>query len=431
MKKERKKVLKILMDTMKQTGMMGMLVMLTTLTGSCSDEGTVLPEPPSTAAISLGADVGEATTVTRAVQTGLHTYTGTFRVTGYKYTDTDGLQDVMTDYSVKWEGTPSGGCWNYVDNTLDQGTKYWDFASRYYRFTAYVPQRPVPTYRYNVQSETVQQNGHNVVEVSFTGLSSLKIYNDSTTHQEICRTIASGDTVSMQDLPLASDLWHGTVENLWNETADTIETVRLNFRIPFSKVRVMFMRSGDSKLTARKATVTDVTFSPVITSSDQHAVATEGGIGITYPLDLSDTIVTTSTTISATSEGLTFDNLTRADDENESITVGILDEIGRPYPASPEYLLLPRIGEGTPFRLTATINGKEQTCIVPAEYMEWQPGYEYTYIFKILSGADDDDDDDDDTDVEFDVEEGTEGTIEAKMFDAWEGEFRRSHLRLR
>ena len=27
------------------------------------------------------------------------------------------------------------------------------------------------------------------------------------------------------------------------------------------------------------------------------------------------------------------------------------------------------------------------TTIVPAQYMEWRPGYEYTYIFKIIDGA--------------------------------------------
>ena len=33
--------------------------------------------------------------------------------------------------------------------------------------------------------------------------------------------------------------------------------------------------------------------------------------------------------------------------------------------------------------LTLLINGEEKTAVVPAAYMDWLPGYEYTYIFKI------------------------------------------------
>jgi len=29
------------------------------------------------------------------------------------------------------------------------------------------------------------------------------------------------------------------------------------------------------------------------------------------------------------------------------------------------------------------VNGDPKTTVVSAEYMDWKPGYEYTYIFKI------------------------------------------------
>jgi len=29
------------------------------------------------------------------------------------------------------------------------------------------------------------------------------------------------------------------------------------------------------------------------------------------------------------------------------------------------------------------VNGEPKTTVVPAEFMEWKPGYQYTYIFKV------------------------------------------------
>ena len=33
--------------------------------------------------------------------------------------------------------------------------------------------------------------------------------------------------------------------------------------------------------------------------------------------------------------------------------------------------------------ISATIDGKKSTATIPAEYMQWKAGYQYTYIFKI------------------------------------------------
>jgi hypothetical protein len=33
--------------------------------------------------------------------------------------------------------------------------------------------------------------------------------------------------------------------------------------------------------------------------------------------------------------------------------------------------------------MKVNVNGEEKTCAVPAHYMTWNPGYKYTYIFKI------------------------------------------------
>ena len=33
--------------------------------------------------------------------------------------------------------------------------------------------------------------------------------------------------------------------------------------------------------------------------------------------------------------------------------------------------------------MTVSVNGDPKTAVVPAQFMTWMPGYEYTYVFKI------------------------------------------------
>ena len=39
------------------------------------------------------------------------------------------------------------------------------------------------------------------------------------------------------------------------------------------------------------------------------------------------------------------------------------------------------------FVITAEINGKKATATVPAEFMQWKAGYQYTYIFNITEAG--------------------------------------------
>ena len=46
------------------------------------------------------------------------------------------------------------------------------------------------------------------------------------------------------------------------------------------------------------------------------------------------------------------------------------------------YYVLPAFDQGT-YTLSIKVNGEDRSAVVPAEYMTWSPGYQYTYIFKI------------------------------------------------
>jgi hypothetical protein len=46
------------------------------------------------------------------------------------------------------------------------------------------------------------------------------------------------------------------------------------------------------------------------------------------------------------------------------------------------YTVLPIAGQGA-FTLDVTVDGEPKSTVVPAQFMDWLPGYRYTYIFKV------------------------------------------------
>ena len=51
------------------------------------------------------------------------------------------------------------------------------------------------------------------------------------------------------------------------------------------------------------------------------------------------------------------------------------------------YYVLPAENQGSYTIEVAVMTEEIKTAVVPAEYMSWQPGYEYTYKFKITEGG--------------------------------------------
>ena len=46
----------------------------------------------------------------------------------------------------------------------------------------------------------------------------------------------------------------------------------------------------------------------------------------------------------------------------------------------------PAVDQGT-YTLSVKVNNEPRNVVVPAQYMNWQPGYEYTYIFKVTDAG--------------------------------------------
>ena len=46
------------------------------------------------------------------------------------------------------------------------------------------------------------------------------------------------------------------------------------------------------------------------------------------------------------------------------------------------YIVLPNNTQRS-YTLSVTVNGESKTAVMPEQYMQWLPGYSYTYVFKI------------------------------------------------
>ena len=363
---------------------------------SCSKDDDVPVVEHDSVPIAFAGDLKTEETVTRAdgEEVSLTEYSKQFVVTGYKTTPTDGLKDVMTNYYVNWVENTAGSTvtntadWEYVGQGADQDIKYWDFAATDYRFLAYVPQRGdkskgVGKYEYTVETSEVVDNK---MTITFKNLSYVTSYSDG----DYIGTKTTGTQISKYDLPLYSDFWSRSSLEMWNETTNTVKPVKLAFRMPFARIKVMFKRSANTAVSAEDATVTDISFSPIIPtgSTNKHQLTKQADVAVTYPLNAAAgnelSVAVTPTSDVELLTGMTFvDMKKQVGDKYE----GIMEITEHPYAAEPEYYMLPRIGEDTDFELSASIGGIVQKCTVPAELMEWHSGYEYTYIFKILESG--------------------------------------------
>lgn len=359
---------------------------------SCSKDDDVPVVKHDFVPIAFAGDLKTEETVTRAdgEEVSLTEYSKQFVVTGYKTTPTDGLKDVMTNYNVNWVENTAGSTvtntadWEYVGQGADQDIKYWDFAATNYRFQAYVPQRAeaksgYALYEYSTSS--AKRSGENWVDITFSNLTHIAVKSDG--------YYVGTDKVSQYDLPLYSEFWSKSSIDMWNETTDMASPVKLVFRSPFARVRLMFKRSANSTSPAESCYLENIEFTPITTDgSSPSKVVLDGSVKVSYPLNESagNALVVTGISDGTTSEAdkLEFDDMLELDGTTKK---GILEITEHPYTAYPEYLLLPRLGKNNPFKLSLSVGGIEQSCEIPAELVEWKPGYEYTYIFKILESG--------------------------------------------
>ncbi len=285
----------------------------------------------------------ENTDVTRA-EAPLETKVQSFMVYGYKNTDSDNLtyafcQSVFPGYIVNWyENSDASSMtntdgWEYVNQQEygdpEQTVKYWDYGASAYRFFGVAK----GTGDYG-EIEIKENNQPSAYQISFSA--------DASTEAGVAA------------VPYYSTLWFSTGKLPEYEDRQFGKPVKLVFQKPFARVRFMF---------------TQVYPEAVLMLGDKHFAPSSGTIvtaadfTITYPLkgiETQEISAITSTT------GI------------EDFTEDYTDTNKRWY-----NVIAPQPQNLGDFTLSLKVNGADKSVVVPAEYMVWKPGYQYTYVFKI------------------------------------------------
>ena len=336
---------------------------------SCStpeQDDLLIPEPLK-GSISFGGNSGtwqDAPTTRANKETGLETISKSFKVWGYKTIEgnkADGFdhyQNVMDGYLVNWTQqtttTTSSNTadWEYV-GIANQTIKYWDYSATSYRFFAY----SIPTAAGNSSDPSFQEPTS--IEGSTAKYASFSIpftYNKD----------ASAVTT-----PYISDLWLSDNQNFENRKYGAC--VKLTFAPIITKVRFKFNYQAESQVSITKISFRNVNDVPSPTS---------GNIIITYPITGMDT------------QASYIWETTGTETELINFTIPYEEEgdLNHQTTTRKKWYFVPPLGDSkttqqSAYIITADINGKKATATVPAEFMQWKAGYQYTYIFKITKAG--------------------------------------------
>ena len=379
MRRERETVDRLLTDLKRSAGTLLLLTATVFTVVSCSgSDDTPAPNPPVPPqptiekpiafSGSLSEGKSESHNNTRA-DGGLENVSTNFKVwtvknSGYttEYTDPE---FVMWNYNVKWSDGSAGTTtsntndWEYV-NQQESGTvqsiKYWDYDAKAYRFFGYAGAD---------------------VDVSVTPTSPAS----NTESVILALTVPAAtnpvsDPVTLPASPYYSKLWFSTGSYPTDKPFG--QPVQLEFLKPYVKVRFLFRQSDASEM---NLTLTNKSFKP---TDATKTIATAGTFSVTYPLTGTETeeswSVTPTTPGTAGTDYLTAfiqDYYEAASGETDATVLAGQKKW---------YVVLPAVNQGT-YTLSVQVNSEIKTVIVPAQYMNWQPGYEYTYIFKITESG--------------------------------------------
>ena len=331
---------------------------------SCSSpeqDDLLIPEPQQ-GSISFGGKSGswQDAPTSRAGETGLETIAKSFRVWGYKNTGgnhTDGFtepQKVMDGYIVNWNQPAAGGTgsWEYsgIRNEELQTTqtiKFWDYSATSYRYFAFSPANE------KVTTTLLQEGGNSTNQTDKASKVSFQI------------PFEYKEDATSSSTPYISDLWLSDNQNFGAEKKYG-SCVKLTFAPIVTKVRIIFKYPEN---------ITNISIKDISFKKTDGDVPTAGNICITYPITGTGTQPVYSW--ETTKNGII--NLS-VPYEEEADKIHLTKERGKWY-------FVPPIWEQGTYTMTATINGKTSTAIIPAEYMQWKAGYQYTYIFKITEAG--------------------------------------------
>ena len=270
------------------------------------------------------------------------------------------LQEVMHDYTVNWREnsanttTSNSSGWEYVNQQpsgrTEQSIKYWDLSAKAYKFFGYV----LPTTG-AVEVEFYKSNGTD---------GAYEAYEVNGNYSK-CRMSFTTDAREEAAAPYFSKLWFSN--NSPGSEHIYPSMVKMQFFKPFAKVRFMF------KFAAPDEPIL-IELPHFFPTNQGRQIHLSGTFRLIYPLTGDETKESWET------EDITYAMAAFTQDYYEAAA----NETDETVLANQKhwYTVLPAKNQGA-YTLTVRVNGEERACYVPAEYMDWLPGYSYTYIFKV------------------------------------------------
>ena len=311
---------------MKKEGIISLVILMAL--SSCSHNEAVEPEADAPA-IAFSADMSEKNAVVRSgglEETGVNS----FRVWSYKSIAKDGdnytdYQTVMNGYYVRWTDDrtqTNSDDWEYILLAYpSQKIKFWDFSAKAYRFFAIAP-------------ETACGEG------------------DITRGADRYDFTLYADATNPETTPYFSRLWFSD-----KTTKPFGQPVTMEFVQPLAYVRFLYAYSDP-----------DADPLPMLEDPDLRPFASGQRIAVTGDVTISYPLTGAATTESWTSEV----------DWSK-----YLFSFTTPYETSADWETVLPIRDQGPYKFTVTVNGEDRWCTVPAQFMDWAPGYQYTYVFKV------------------------------------------------
>lgn len=315
----------------------------------------------------------------RAAGTPLSEKATTFRVWGYKnMSDGNGtrVQQVFPGYRVDWSAnsaattTTNSKGWEYVGiketGKEEQTIKYWDWGAAAYRYFAVTGWGGAPPATYEADK------AYGAYKASETG----KPYEFSMLADASPGADAEATAAKRNATPYFSKLWFSTGNQVTYPDKQFGKPVTLEFLKPYARVRFLYKYSTPREGFKLK----DQKFRPTsdVEAAEENKVkiARKGTVTVHYPTDGPEIkewyTVAVDADKSTRLEAFTED----FDPDNDTKVYNTCD--------NGWYWVLPRTSQGS-YTLTVNINNSDsdRSVTVPAQYMQWLPGYSYTYIFKI------------------------------------------------
>ena len=340
---------------------------------SCSSGGDddVTPEPKPVdpapdVAILVSASEQAESDVTRAA-TPLEEKVQKFTVYGYKNkTSETNPQLVFPGYIVKWIDKSANSTstntndWEYVNQqpigaSEQQTIKYWDWESSAYRFFGHTAENAV-------ESVGESQDATNIE-------SGAVVLGNETANGISYRTLRfKADSSDPDAAPYFSSLWYSTGQLPKYSDRQFGKPVQLSFTKPFARVRIMIKKSDENAALLLE----NMSFKPYQPLPGEAMIITAGTFKVSYPV--SDP-VSDPESGPADRESFSIENPTGID----AFTVEYTEN-------NPRWYTVIAKSQG-PYALYIEVNGEPRNVVLSAEYMNWQPGYQYTYTFKITEAG--------------------------------------------